>query len=230
MEAADLVLLDKFDSIVEAIRLGRLVFQNLQKGIAYLLSAGSYSEIWPVILNVFFGVPLPCKSSINPYVGPWLTSISSILIPHDHHLRLHRALPLHGPSFRKGRVRSPDTPITKPQEGPLDQPQNLRPGYLFIGTMETISAHAMFFLYMWRAAGIPIHELFFIFEGYSEGFHGYTTEQLTHFNTVGQSVYFVTLVIMQWDNLLSIRNKGMSIFQADPFRKARRMLLTLARA
>lgn len=94
--------------------------------------------------------------------------------------------------------------------------------YLFIGTMETISAHAMFFLYMWRAAGIPVHELFFIFEGYSEGFHGYTTEQLTHFNTVGQSVYFVTLVIMQWGNLLSVRNKRMSIFQADPFRKERR--------
>ena len=62
LEAADLVLLDKFDSIVEAIRLGRLVFQNLQKGIGYLLPAGSWSEIWPVILNVFFGVPLPLSS------------------------------------------------------------------------------------------------------------------------------------------------------------------------
>lgn len=29
IEAADLVLLDKFDSIVDAIRLPRLVFQNL---------------------------------------------------------------------------------------------------------------------------------------------------------------------------------------------------------
>jgi sodium/potassium-transporting ATPase subunit alpha len=61
--------------------------------------------------------------------------------------------------------------------------------YLFIGIMETICAHAMFFLYMYKVAGIPVHELFFIFEGYSEGFHGYTTEELTHFNTVGQSVY-----------------------------------------
>jgi hypothetical protein len=33
-----------FDSIIEAIRLGRLVFQNLQKVIAYLLPAGSWSE------------------------------------------------------------------------------------------------------------------------------------------------------------------------------------------
>ncbi|KAJ2976707.1 hypothetical protein NQ176_g4791 [Zarea fungicola] len=62
IEAADLVLLDKFDSIIEAIRLGRLVFQNLQKLIAYLLPAGSWSEIWPVLLNVFLGVPLPLSS------------------------------------------------------------------------------------------------------------------------------------------------------------------------
>ncbi|KAF5005794.1 hypothetical protein FDECE_7773, partial [Fusarium decemcellulare] len=62
IEAADLVLLDRFDSIIDAMRLGRLVFQNLQKVISYLLPAGSWSEIWPVILNVFFGVPLPLSA------------------------------------------------------------------------------------------------------------------------------------------------------------------------
>lgn len=61
--------------------------------------------------------------------------------------------------------------------------------YLFIGIMETLCAHAMFFLYMYKVAGIPVHELFFLFQGYSEGFHGYTTDELTHFNTVGQCVY-----------------------------------------
>ena len=44
------------------MRLGRLVFQNLQKVISYLLPAGSWSEIWPVILNVWFGVPLPLSA------------------------------------------------------------------------------------------------------------------------------------------------------------------------
>lgn len=34
-----------YDSIVDAICLGRLVFQNLQKVIAYLLLAGSWSDI-----------------------------------------------------------------------------------------------------------------------------------------------------------------------------------------
>lgn len=40
MEASDLVLMGDFSSVVEGIRMGRLVFQNLQKAISYLLPAG----------------------------------------------------------------------------------------------------------------------------------------------------------------------------------------------
>jgi sodium/potassium-transporting ATPase subunit alpha len=47
-------------------------------------------------------------------------------------------------------------------------------------------------------------------------------DELNHFNYVGQSVYFVTLVIMQWGNILSVRSKRMSLLQADPIRPARR--------
>ena len=88
--------------------------------------------------------------------------------------------------------------------------------------METVCAHSMFFLYMYKHAGIPFHALALVFEGYSDGFYGYTEAELIHFNTVGQSVYFVTLVILQWGNILSIRNKRLSILQADPIRKKRR--------
>ena len=64
--------------------------------------------------------------------------------------------------------------------------------------------------------------MFFAFEEYTEGFYGYTNDELVYFNTVGQSVYFVSLVILQWGNILSIRNKRLSILQADPIRKERR--------
>lgn len=62
IEAADLILLGGFDAIPEAIRLGRLAFQNLQKVIGYLLPAGSWSEVWPVLINVFLGAPLSLSS------------------------------------------------------------------------------------------------------------------------------------------------------------------------
>ena len=69
---------------------------------------------------------------------------------------------------------------------------------------------------------MPIHALFFAFEKYQEGFYGYSADELAQFNTTGQCVYFVTLVILQWGNILSIRNKRLSILQADPIRKKRR--------
>ncbi|KAJ5817555.1 ATPase P-type K/Mg/Cd/Cu/Zn/Na/Ca/Na/H-transporter [Penicillium robsamsonii] len=181
IEAADLVLLDKFDSIVEAIRLGRLVFQNLQKVIAYLLPAGSWSEIWPVLMNVFFGCPAPLSTFL-------------MIIP----------------------------PPRRPTKDHLINLRIYGQSYLFVGVMETFSAHAMFFFYMWRHAGIPFSDLIFAFESYGEGFHGYTADELNHFVAVGQSVYFVTLVIMQWGNVLSVRSKRMSLLQADPIRPARR--------
>jgi magnesium-transporting ATPase (P-type) len=57
IEASDMVLLDSFAVIVEAVRYGRVVFDNLKKTIAYLLPAGSFSEFWPVFANLVFGIP-----------------------------------------------------------------------------------------------------------------------------------------------------------------------------
>ncbi|KAJ5325629.1 ATPase [Penicillium brevicompactum] len=205
IEAADLVLLERFDSIIEAIRLGRLVFQNLQKVIAYLLPAGSWSEIWPVLMNVFFGCPVP------------LSTFLMIIVCVFTDLFLSLSLIMEKEEF--------DLLSLPPRRPTKDHLINLRiygQSYLFVGVMEAFSAHAMFFLYMWRHAGIPFSDLIFAFENYGEGFHGYTADELNHFISVGQCVYFVTLVIMQWGNVLSVRSKRMSILQADPIRPARR--------
>ena len=205
IEAADLVLLDRFDSIVEAIRLGRLVFQNLQKVIAYLLPAGSWSEIWPVIMNVFFGVPSPLSSFLMIIICVFTDLFISLSL-----------------IMEKEEFNLLEMPPRRPEKDHLINLRIYGQSYLFVGVMEAFSAHAMFFLYMWKAAGIPFNDLIFAFEKYTAGFHGYSQAQLTHFNNVGQCVYFVSLVIMQWGNILSVRNKRMSILQADPIRPARR--------
>lgn len=57
IEASDMVLLDSFAAVVEAVQYGRVVFDNLKKTITYLLPAGSFSEFWPVFTNVVFGLP-----------------------------------------------------------------------------------------------------------------------------------------------------------------------------
>ncbi|KAG6816182.1 hypothetical protein H0H87_008056 [Tephrocybe sp. NHM501043] len=205
IEASDLVLMGSFDSIIGGIRLGRLVFQNLQKVIAYLLPAGSWSEIWPVLLNVYFGVPLPLSSFLMIIICCF-TDLSPCL-----------SLIMEKEEF--------DLLTLPPRNHKKDHLINLKiygQAYFFIGVMETFTAHSMFFLYMWKYAHIPVRDLFFAFEKYSDGFYGHTAEELAHFNAVGQSVYFVTVVILQWGNLLSVRNKRLSILQADPIRPKRR--------
>ncbi|KAG6862101.1 hypothetical protein C0995_005911 [Termitomyces sp. Mi166 len=205
MEAADLVLMGNFDSIVGGIRLGRLVFQNLQKVIAYLLPAGSWSEAWPVILNAYVGVPLPLSSFLMVIICCF-TDLSPCL-----------SLIMEKEEF--------DLLTLPPRNHKKDHLINLKiyaQAYFFVGMMETVIAHVMFFLYMWKYAHIPARDLFLAFEKYSDGFYGYTQDELNHFNAVGQGVYFVTVVILQWGNLLSVRNKRLSILQADPIRKQRR--------
>ncbi|XP_014558885.1 hypothetical protein COCVIDRAFT_14025 [Bipolaris victoriae FI3] len=205
LEASDLVLMDKFSSIIDGIRLGRLVFQNLQKVIGYLLPAGSWSEIWPVLLNVFFGVPLPLSSFLMIIICVFTDLFCSLSLIMEREEFDLLSLP--------------------PRDTKRDHLINVKiyiQSYLFIGVMQTVCAHSMFFLYMWRHAKIPASALFFAYEKYTDGFYGYSMDELNHFNTVGQCVYFVTLVILQWGNILSIRNKRLSILQADPFRKDRR--------
>lgn len=205
IEAADLVLLDRFDSIITAIRLGRLVFQNLQKVIAYLLPAGSWSEIWPVLMNVFFGVPSPLSSFLMIIICVFTDLFNSLSL-----------------IMEKEEFDLMSIPPRRPKKDHLINLRIYGQSYLFVGVMEAFSAHSMFFLYMWKAAGIPFSDLVFAFEKYTDGFHGYSQDELNHFNYVGQCVYFVTLVIMQWGNILSVRSKRMSIVQADPIRPARR--------
>lgn len=205
MEAADLVLMGNFSSIVQGIKLGRLVFQNLQKVISYLLPAGSWSEDWPVILNVFFGVPLPLSSFLMIIICCFTDLVCCLTL-----------------IFEKEEFDLLSLQPRNPKTDHLVNKAIYGQSYLFIGIMETVTAHSMFFLYMWRYAGIPVKELFFAFEKFEDGFHGYTMDELNLFLSKGQCVYFVTLVILQWGNLLSVRNKRLSIFQADPIRQERR--------
>lgn len=58
-EASDMILLDdRFSTIVEAVRQGRVIFDNIQKFIHYLLSC-NLSEILFIFISIIAGVPVP---------------------------------------------------------------------------------------------------------------------------------------------------------------------------
>lgn len=199
MEAADLILMGDFSSLIEGIRLGRLVFQNLQKVISYLLPAGSWSEDWPVVLNVFFGCPLPLSSFLMIIICCFTDLACCLTL-----------------IFEREEFDLLSLPPRDPKNSHLVNFKLYTQSYLFIGMMETIIAHSMFFFYMWSYAGIPITGMFFVFENYSDGYYGWSQDELNNFLSTGQCVYFVTLVVLQIANLNSVRNKKMSIFQNGP--------------
>ena len=69
-----------------------------------------------------------------------------------------------------------------------------------------VCAHAMFFLYMYQATGIPLGGLFLAYENYgSDGYYGVSADDQNNALVVGQSVYFVTLVVLQWQAGVAVR-------------------------
>ncbi|KAF9436246.1 hypothetical protein BGZ76_004474 [Entomortierella beljakovae] len=171
IEAADLILLGGFDSIPSAIRLGRLTFQNLQKVIGYLLPAGLWSEVWPVLINCFLSAPLSLSSFLMVVICCFTDAF-------------------------------PCTALVMEQEE--FNLLSLKPQYTGLGFQDLV----------FTFGNIPVDKL-----KDQMGMDRFNS----HVNT-GQCVCFVTLVILQWGNILSVRNRRESILRADPFRKARRNL------
>jgi len=204
-EAAHLVLTDNnFSSILVGIKHGRLVFNNLAKVLYYLFPAGSWSEITPVIANVFFGVPLPLSSFLMIYIC-CITDVGPALA-------LIKEKPESDVMSRKPRKKGVHF---------IDGWTFLRV-YAYLGMLETIGAFTMFFWYMYSYHELTIASLFFSFENYGEGFpvneyRNLTATEASEALFTGQTVFFVALVIMQFGNLLSTRTQFLSFFQFNPF-------------
>lgn len=100
--------------------------------------------------------------------------------------------------------------------------------YFFIGNTMTFFCNMFFFLYLKEYTGVGFSDLVFTFGNLPEEKLAARGITLAEFNgyyvNTAQCVCFVTLVILQWGNILSVRNRRMSILQADPFRKQRRNL------
>ncbi|BEI88802.1 uncharacterized protein CcaverHIS019_0201640 [Cutaneotrichosporon cavernicola] len=196
IEAADLVLLDTFSSMVTAVTYGRLVFDNLKKTILYLLPAGSFSELMPILLNVLIGVP------------QMLSSIQMIII-----CCLTDVLPAVSMCFEKPEAglltrRPRDTKKDKLVDWKL-----LLHAYGFLGVLESLAAMSMAFWYLQRR-GYAFSHIALAFGGLPEDVDPIKFNEQVN---VAQSVYFFTLVFMQFGNLLATRTRRLSFFQHPPW-------------
>ncbi|KAI0762858.1 sodium-potassium ATPase [Fomes fomentarius] len=189
-EAADMVLLDDFSAIVVALEYGRLVFDNLKKSVLYLLPAGSFSELMPILLNVLIGVP------------QMLSNIQMILI-----CVATDVLPALSLCLEKPEMGLLERPPRNTKTERLADWKLLLHAYGFLGVLESLCAMAMSFWYLQRK-GVPFSSLVLGFGDWA----GLDDELLFR----AQSVYFFTLVMMQWGNLFATRGRKLSIVQHSP--------------
>eukprot|EP00298_Acanthocystis_sp_HF-20_P016423 c21477_g1_i2.p1 GENE.c21477_g1_i2~~c21477_g1_i2.p1 ORF type:complete len:254 (+),score=62.93 c21477_g1_i2:39-800(+) len=161
---------------------------NLQKLISYLLPAGNFSELIPVIANVFFGMPLPLSTFLMITICVCTDLFGSLVIIYEE----------------------PEADIMEhgPRNSHTDYLLSFRVlihACLFIGVLETISAFTMYFLF-WSHNGLSPDQLIFAWDfSNSNGYAGHTADELIDLTNQSQSVFFVTLVVCQLGNLLSAR-------------------------
>ncbi|CAK7227350.1 hypothetical protein SBRCBS47491_006539 [Sporothrix bragantina] len=212
VEAADMVLLggSTFASIVEAVRYGRLVFDNMKKIIAYLLPAGSWSEFWPVFTNVILGLPQILSSFLMIIICCFTDCIAAIVLAYE----------------------TPEAdlllrPPRNPRTTRLVNWQLMLHAYGFVGMIEVVLSFTMAYWYLQRR-GVPFGELWLSFGSYDPTFLASVDglDGLTARINEASSVYFITLVVLQWFNLMAVRTRRLSLFQHPPaFNKATQNLL-----
>ncbi len=206
MEASQMVLLDNsFTSILIAIENGRLVFDNLRKVILYLLPAGSFAELVPILTNIFFGMPLALSAFLMICI-----CILTDMFP---------ALSLM---------------LEKPERNLLDCPPRSKSdhlvswkivlhAYLFIGLMESFFSFCSFFWYLEWYAKLSPRDILFSFSNWTDGYKNYTMDELNEFINIGSTIFFISLVIMQsFGNIFTTRTNHFSLFQRLPFLKKSR--------
>ncbi|KAL7800286.1 putative H /K ATPase alpha subunit [Trichoderma ceciliae] len=200
MEAADMILLESFSSIVIAVQYGRVVFDNLKKVIAYLLPAGSFSEFWPVITSVVFGLPQVLSSFLMIVICLFTDAAAATMLSYE----------------------KPEADVLR------KRPRNVKKDHLvdwklifhaygIIGITETLSSFAMAFWFL-QKNGLPFNDLWFSFGTIPSNIDPDRYNELLN---RASSIYFVNLVVMQWFNLMATRTRRLSIFQHPPaFNKA----------
>lgn len=198
--ASDMVLLDSFASITIAVERGRVVFDNLKKTIAYLLPAGSFSEFWPVMTSVIFGLPQILSSFLMIVICCFTDCAAATALAYEE--------------------PEADVMLRKPRDLKKDKLVDWRlllQSYGLVGMIETTTSFAMSYWYLQRK-GIPFTDLWFSFGEYGGRVAALDDDYISFHLAVASAIYFVNLVIMQWFNLMGLRTRRMSLFTQPPIR------------
>ncbi|KAI5270318.1 cation-transporting ATPase pacL [Aureobasidium subglaciale] len=196
IEAADLVLLDSFAAIVEAVKYGRVAYDNLRKTICYLLPAGSFSEFWPVLTNVVFGLPQILSSFLMIIICCFTDCAAGVAL-----------------AYEAPEADVLDRPPRSKKDRLVDWKLILH-AYGFVGLFETALSFTVSYWFAQRR-GLSFGELWFGFGATPAGMSDETKNLILN---IASSIYFVNLVVMQWFNLMSVRTRRLSLLNHAPWK------------
>eukprot|EP01095_Lingulamoeba_sp_RSL-Kostka_P006425 TRINITY_DN2011_c0_g1_i1.p1 TRINITY_DN2011_c0_g1~~TRINITY_DN2011_c0_g1_i1.p1 ORF type:complete len:1031 (-),score=418.97 TRINITY_DN2011_c0_g1_i1:329-3421(-) len=203
-EAADMILLDdNFASIVKGVEEGRLIFDNLKKSIAYTLSS-NIPEITPFILFIVIQIPLPLSTVLILCVD-----LGTDLIP---------AISL---AYEKSESDIMKRPPRDAQRDKLVTGKLMSFAYLQIGVIQASAGMFTYFVVMGDFGFNPLHlpftsQCFDAIEeltcDVAEVNHKSYDERINAIANA-QTAYFVSIVVVQWADLLICKTRKLSLFK-----------------
>merc|ERR1712088_1269522 len=203
-QAADMILLDdNFASIVTGVEEGRLIFDNLKKSIAYTLTS-NIPEISPFLAFIVTGIPLPLGT-----VTILCIDLGTDLLP---------AISL--------AYEEAETDIMKraPRDAARDKLVNERlisMAYGQIGMLQALSGFIVYFVILMENGFLP-SRLFGIRPQWDDRGNNAVEDSYGQEWTYGQrkiveftchTAFFMSIVIVQWADVLICKTRRNSIFQ-----------------
>ena len=203
-QAADMILLDdNFASIVTGVEEGRLIFDNLKKSIAYTLTS-NIPEITPFLLFIIAGIPLPLGTVTILCIDLGTDMVPAISMAHEK-------------AEADLMKRKPRNPFT----GKLVNDRLISMAYGQIGMIQAAAGFFTYFVIMAENGFLPA-TLFGIRELWDsqavndlEDSYGqeWTYEQRKVLEYTCHTAFFVSIVVVQWADLIICKTRKNSLFQ-----------------
>lgn len=203
-QAADMILLDdNFASIVHGIEEGRLIFDNLKKSIAYTITS-NVPELLPFLVYILFGLPLGLSTVCILFIDLVTDMLPAISLAYE-------------------KAES-DIMRRKPRNPKTDRLVNLKLISLAYGQIGVLQATAGFFTYfvLYSENGWNMGRLLNIRKEWDDPANGtiknsvgedWSFERRKELEYTVQTAFFVTIVVMQWGDLIVSKTRKLSIFQ-----------------
>jgi sodium/potassium-transporting ATPase subunit alpha len=202
-QAADMILLDdNFASIVIGVEEGRLIFDNIKKSIAYTLTS-NIPEISPFLIFILASIPLPLGTVTILCIDLGTDMVPAISLAYEH--------------------PEADIMARKPRNSKTDHLVNARLISFAYGMIGMIQASAGFFVYfsVMASHGFRPTDLLGIRSDWDEPTFEYvvdsygqewTYEARKRLEYTCHTSFFVTIVVVQWADLLISKTRYNSLF------------------